>query len=229
MSEYPKQRRYPRFATENVHGSFALSVDAQVLNMSLSGLAVRTTTQLHVGRSYNFSLGREADTVEVSGRVVWCRLSGTERQPSGDVMPVYKAGIAFDDVLSQKAGQLLEFMEKNVLLDLRRRIFGRFRAAEDEAVVVESKVEFQVRQISLSGMLIETVVAPQLEDVLAMEIRLDGGRLSASGRIVNIREAPAAEGDSPRHLVGVEFRNATLEQRQILARFIREELEKKIE
>ncbi len=216
MPKHKKERRHPRFATQNVPGRFAFTVDAQVINISLSGIGVRTSTQLHVGRSYGFRLGQEPNTILVSSSVVWCRLAQTHRRSGGDVAPVYKAGIAFSDVISEKTMRLFEFVEKSATLDLRRRIFGRFKLAKDQSIVLESKSEFLVRQISLSGMLIESPLALHTGSVFGMEILLGGHRFSTRGRIVNSGQVG---------LLGVEFLELSRGQQEILEDFIREELE----
>ncbi len=218
MPKHKKERRHPRFATQNVPGRFAFSVDAQVLNISLSGIGVRTSTQLHVGRRYALRLGQEPNTILVSGSVVWCRLSKTSQRSGGDVAPVYHAGIAFSDVISEKTMRLIEFMEQSEPTDLRRRIFGRFKVAKDHSIVLESKSEFLVKQISLSGMLIESPLALQPGSVFETEILLAGHRFSARGRIVN---------SSRVGLLGVEFLEPSPDQQRILEDFIREELEQK--
>ncbi len=216
MPKHKKERRHPRFATQRVPGRIAFSVDAQALNISLSGIGVRTSTQLHVGRRYGFRLGQEPHAILVSGSVVWCRLAQTDHRPGGDVAPVYHAGIAFSDVIGEKTMRLFEFIEQSETPDLRRRIFGRLKVAKDHSIVLESKSEFLVRQISLSGMLIESPLALHTGSVFGMEILLAGHRFSAGGRIVNSGQVG---------LLGVEFLELSGGQQEILEDFIREELE----
>ena len=79
MTADDEKRRYPRFPTDQVEGSFSYAVRASVDNLSLGGFAVRTSAQLQVGRKYNFRLGDGTDSVELEGEVKWCRLAGTEK------------------------------------------------------------------------------------------------------------------------------------------------------
>ncbi len=224
MSEYDRERRHPRFHVHDVTGSFAYAVQARVLNISLSGLAVETPTQLQVGRGYSFRLGRAQVSVLLEGHVVWCHLARTERRSGGDVIPVYRAGISFDDVLSDRAGELLDFMEKNVVLDLRRRVFGRFKLSERQEIVLHVKHRFLVKQLSVAGMLIQSPVAAQPESVFELEMVLDGRRLRLRGRIVYVQEAGAVEG-TQQYRMGIEFIQPTAGQLAALEEFIREELE----
>ena len=252
MPKYKKERRHPRFATQNLPGRITFSVDAQVLNISLSGIGVRTSIALHVGRRYGFRLGQEPNAILVSGNVVWCRLAQTHRRSGSDVEPVYHAGFAFSDVISEKTMRLFELIEQSKPTDLRRRIFGRFKVAKDQSIALESKSEFLVKQISLSGMLIESPLALQAGSVFEMEILLAGHTFSAHGRIVHsshvglsgvefLEPSPDQQhvGSSgveflepspdQQHvgLSGVEFLEPSPDQQRILEDFIREELEQK--
>ena len=218
------ERRSPRYETDSVHGSFACSVDAVVSNISLNGLGVQTSTQLHVGREYSFRLGEGKDQFLVSGKVAWCHLSRTEKRPGGDIVPVYKAGIGFSEVLNEKATRLLEFMQKHVVLTLQQRILGRFSLAENDSILLESKNEFGVRQISRSGMLIDTAFGATPESVIEMELLLGTVRVPVTGRVVEVREV-AGEGGELRFLTGIQFVFESGSQRQALEKFIREELE----
>ncbi len=190
MTEYDKPRRHRRYSTPDIPGSFVHSVDAQVLNISLAGIAVRTATQLSVGREYLFQLGQGADLIHLSGPVKWCRLSGTQKLDEGDVVPVYEAGIVLDEVFSEKAAELLQFLRRNVIVvDLRPRILGRFNLASEDPATLESKEDFVVKQLSLSGMLIAAESMHEPEAVLELEIRLNEELFRSRGRIVHVGEA----------------------------------------
>ena len=223
MTEYDKPRRHRRYSTPDLPGSFAHSVDANVLNISLTGIAVRTATQLSVGRKYLFQLGQEANRIHLSGTVKWCRLSGTQKLDEGDVAPVYEAGIALGEVFSEKAAELLQFLRSNVIVDLRSRIFGRFNVESEDPLTLESKEDFVVKQLSLSGMLIATESLHEPEAVLELEIRLNGELFRCRARIVHVDEAGVV-GERPFFRMGVEFLQATTEQLQLLEDFIQAEL-----
>jgi len=223
MTEYDKARRHRRYSTPDLPGSFAHSVDANVLNISVAGIAVRTATQLSVGRDYSFQLGQEADLINLSGKVKWCRLSGTRKLAEGDVVPVYEAGIALDEVFSEKAAEMLQFLKRKVIVDLRSRILGRFNVETEDPVSLESKEDFVVRQLSLSGILIATESLREPESVLELEIRLNGELFRSRARIVHVDEAEVV-GERPSYRMGVEFLQVTTEQLQLLEDFIQAEL-----
>ncbi len=225
MAKEDQRRQHDRFTTDDVSGSFSYSVKASVINLSLGGLAVRTDTQLSIGRKYRFQLGATSDAVQMTGSVRWCRMSGTVKQESGDIVPVYDAGISFDDVLTDKAEELLHFMEKNITLDLKRRIAGRFKLDSSDPVVLQSDSEFLVKQISISGMMIEAEVALRPETELELEMRLGRRKFTSPARIIYLAEI-ALQDETLRYRMGVEFLGTPEEKRQVLEDFIRSEMQR---
>ena len=224
MTADDEKRRYPRFPTDQVEGSFSYAVRASVDNLSLGGFAVRTSAQLQVGRKYNFRLGDGTDSVELEGEVKWCRLAGTEKRETGDVVPVYSAGIEFEDILTTTAEKLHLFMEKNVILDLKQRIFGRLKADSAGEIDLETESKFLVKQLSASGMLIITELPPKPESLVGLELQLNDETFECMGRVVYAAEVDLVE-EELRYRVGVEFVQPAKEQLQILENFIRNELE----
>jgi len=228
MAGWDKERRHRRFPTEDLKGSFAYAVDAQVINISLSGLALQTATQLSVGRKYSFRLGQEPDTVYLQGTVKWCRFCGTQKQQGrADVEPVYRAGIAFDNILTEKAEELLRFMERNVIVDLRQRISGRFKVEAGGPVKLESVHTFKVKTLSLVGMLMETDLSLEPETRFEIEMRLNKGSFASRARVVHTYEAGVVE-EAVFYRMGIEFVGTPADHRQVLENFIREELAKNI-
>lgn len=225
MTADDEKRRYPRFPTDQVEGSFSYAVRASVDNLSLGGFAVRTSAQLQVGRKYNFRLGDGTDSVQLEGEVKWCRLAGTEKLETGDVVPVYSAGIEFEDILTTTAEKLHLFMEKNVILDLKQRIFGRLKVEKDDEIDLETESKFLVKQLSASGMLIITELPPKPESIVELELQLNDHSFECMGRVVYAAEVDLVE-EELRYRVGIEFVRTSKDQLQILENFIRNELER---
>lgn len=220
MSDSDNRRRFDRYSADDVQGSFSYAVEALVLNISLGGFAVRTGTQLTIGRIYRFRLGSGPEAVNLSGTVRWCRMAGTEKRESGDIVPVYEAGIAFDEVLTEQAGELRRFMEKSIVVDVKRRIFGRFRASQKEPVTLESKSKFLVKQISMSGVLVETEMALDAEEIFDLELRLDRTKFASTVRAAHVAKIESEDGKS-RYQMGLEFIDIDQNQRDLLEKFIR--------
>ena len=110
MSNDSERRRNKRVRLPDSHGSLVVSLDGTVLDISLSGLAVETHTRLSPQRHLSLRLGDGNRTLRLDGHVVWCFLHGTRTAPSGELLPVYRARIQFDDVLSVQARELARFL-----------------------------------------------------------------------------------------------------------------------
>ena len=79
-----RQRRHPRYQVRDVRGSFPLQFEVEVLNMSLTGLAVECPRPLEIGREYEFILQTGDDGVELNADVQWCR--GRQRSARSRLM-----------------------------------------------------------------------------------------------------------------------------------------------
>lgn len=194
-------RRHKRFDVDDVRGTLVHNLDARVLNMSLTGMAIETSTKLAVGGSYRLRIPHRRDDVRFEARVKWCRLIRTEKSEAGDVVPVYQAGIDFRHILDEKARQILDFIESNIIVELDRRIFGRFKIDDPERLDLEENRQFTVRRLSLSGMLIVTDFRPEENEVFDLEINRDGSSFECRGRVAYLGPELA---DGP-HEIGIEF------------------------
>jgi c-di-GMP-binding flagellar brake protein YcgR len=126
-------------------------------------------------------------------------------------------------VLSEKAEELLQFMEKNIVLSPRRRISGRFKIDSTDPVTLESESDFQVREISISGMMIEAEVALKPDTALQLEMRLGRMKFVTPARIIYLAEIDLQE-EALRYRMGVEFIGTAPDQQAKLEKFIRREL-----
>lgn len=216
QSKTEEKRRHRRYTVEGVRGSLRLSMDATILNLSVDGMALETNSWLSVGRKYSFKLRRNGgDDILLGGEVVWCNLVRTARDASGETLPVYRAGIKFDDVLSETAREVRSFIEQNAVVRLdSTRLFGRFRIPEKGADVALEQ-DFEVRKISFSGMLIEADFVPDLESRFRIEIESATRPVAVAVRVAHVKELenPDAAGAE----IGVEFLDLTEEAREALA------------
>ncbi len=150
-----QERSQPRFDVEGVDGSFLVSADVDVQNLSIAGMAVETSQCLAVGRRYVFTLRIGDDSVRIGGRIAWCVLGRGRRDEMGEMSPVYHAGVKFENMLSAHAEKLVNLLEKTAVLDVNNRIFGRFHLASRKAASVDAGIDFDVRRISQGGLLAE--------------------------------------------------------------------------
>ncbi|MDH3255811.1 MAG: PilZ domain-containing protein [Acidobacteriota bacterium] len=232
MTSSPSERREnTRYPVEGVRGTFLFTTDAQVLNMSLDGMSIETSSPLKVGRQYSLKLEEHGNALPLRGVVVWCSLVKTTRSERGEIKPVYKAGIHFEDLLTKKASDLKEFIRHNAVISLENRLFGRFRIEPQQSADLSFEADFSVRQLSMSGMLIETDVAPAIESRCHMSIRLAEIEFETFARIARVDriERPLSKDDEMDEekasvvFLGIEFIDMGDEARESLQSFIETE------
>ncbi len=211
-----ERRRHHRYDVQGVRGTLVFPMRVEVLNMSLTGLAVESRMALEIGRKYDLRLHNGRETIELNVDVQWCHLVRTERVGIADVSPVYEAGLDFRHVLGEQARGLLSFLEHNVVVDVERRIFGRFKIGLGEPIGLDAHHDFVVRKISFSGMLIETDLAPHAGATFDMEMDPDKLRLKTRGKVIHTEPLPGKPGCR----AGVQFLQMPPESRHALERLI---------
>lgn len=208
----------------------SVSMRAEIVNISLAGMAILTPAPLEVDRRYRFRLGQSSDAVQVEGTV---RRRSERRGRSADATSAWESGVAFDNVFGGLTEELLSFIERNVILDPERRLAGRFRFDGEQSVDLRMDREFFVESISLGGMLaglerrIEPAEIEQLAGAgsqrLGVELRLGGEPFFTRARLVRWFEVPGP-GRDPITKVAVEFVRTAPEQHALLADFVASEL-----
>lgn len=76
----------------------------RVINLSLSGLAMESSTGLRTGSRHSFRLILRQKRYAIEAEVRWCRLVRTVGQRPGDFAPVFRTGLAFNRPLKLFAG-----------------------------------------------------------------------------------------------------------------------------
>jgi hypothetical protein len=218
-----EQRRHQRYDVDGVEGSLLLSHDARILNMSLTGLLVETSSVLRVGASYSLRVQQPQGELRFRADVQWCRFVGTRRTRDGQNEAVYQAGIDFRQSLDERAREILSFLEHNVTVELERRLAGRFRPTDPVPAEISGREPFEVCRLSLSGLLVETASPPAEGSELALELDTGAGKVEARGRVRNLEQRPLTAGTEPetaRWLVGIELIDLTPTARQRLIDYI---------
>lgn len=87
-----ERRRSPRKRVSDVQ--VHLPVSGKVVDAGIRGVAIETTESLRQGWSYAFKMAVGAKVVSIPGKVAWCMRVGTRETGNGNVLPVFKIGIA---------------------------------------------------------------------------------------------------------------------------------------
>ncbi|MEW6215452.1 MAG: PilZ domain-containing protein [Nitrospirota bacterium] len=214
-----ERRKHKRHIVEGVHGSVLYPSDVDIIDISIDGAAIETTKRINVNREYPLRIRYKDTLLNLRGRVVWSILSHSEKTDSGEVIPVYKAGMKFTDIRDERAKMLLEFIEENKTKTYERRLSGvRFKVAASENIKIDYPYRYDVKKISLSGMLVETEYSLDLNSHYNLELFLNENSLNILGRIVN-----CTKGDSDnvtKYNVGIEFVEMSDNDRELLKDFV---------
>jgi hypothetical protein len=213
------KRRHKRYAVDGIHGNLLYSSDVNVVNLSVDGAAIETKKRLELNRDYPFKIRFKGSMLNLKGKVVWSVLSHSEKKDSGEVMPVYKAGLKFMDVMDEKTKMLLKFIEESRVKDPEKRLSGiRFKIADSGNIMIDFPYRYDVKKVSLSGMLIETDYPLDLNTHHSMELFLDSDILGILGRIANCTKKQMV--DQEKFDVGIEFIGMSDNDKVILKEFI---------
>jgi PilZ domain-containing protein len=214
-----EQRRAPRFVVEGIHGTMTSASQVEVLNMSISGAAIRLDRNLRVGGEYSLRLELNDTVLSVKGVVVWSVLSEIQKGREDETKPFYSAGMKFKDILSQRLMELLEFIDQHKIVQENRLGGLRFHIDAPGKALLDVPTTYRVRVISLSGLLMETEQPLELRQAYPMEFTLETGEaFKFTGRVAYC--AAPTEAGSQRYEIGVAFADMTAADRARLGKFI---------
>jgi len=86
-------RRSPRYNVAKLQ--LLNPVQGTVVDISASGLGIETFRPFSVPEEGLFSIGKAVATAKIRAEVRWCQLVRTERFHNGDVVAIYRSGLAF--------------------------------------------------------------------------------------------------------------------------------------
>ncbi len=219
------KRRHKRFRLDlmEINGKIILANKVEILDISLGGVALKTDRRLNVGKEYLIKLGDKGKSIDVKGIIVRCELSKIEERSSGQRVSIYTAGMMFKDVSPDTIADFLNSIEKHkkeqvpVMVD--RRLEVRFYITTPWEQTLSFPAQFKVKEISLSGMLIQTEEALGIESMIPMGLSLKADNpVNFIGRVASCRMA-GDTGQAP-YEIGVEFTDLTDEDRTLLQAFI---------
>jgi c-di-GMP-binding flagellar brake protein YcgR len=227
MENTRRHRRYTVDSTE-ISGTIILASYVKINDISLGGLSLNTEKRLISGSRYTLRIKGKDEILMVSGTVAWSLLSESIKDSSGNVIPIYKTGIEFIDLSSEKEQEIMRFIETHEKaidkkIDVHslsgKRLHVRFQVKETEKATVWSQDEHKVKNISLSGLLIDSEDAFKIEDKINMQMTLPGNKIiSFLGRVVTCRTLKYLE--SQNYEIGIEFVHMSPKDQEVLRNFI---------
>ncbi len=174
------------------------ATEVRLLNISSTGASIKLNKQLNMGQAYSINIKRGKNSISKKGTVVWEKLTASEKNEVGDLVPVYKAGIKFNNIMTEKGGELIKFISENLVpSELQSRLSGLrvdISGAPNDTLINNHK-HFSVLKISLGGMLLQTDSQMKPGDSYWMELNFAERKrpLKYLGKVVSSSEAPGEE------------------------------------
>ena len=94
------RRQFERFSVNilDMNGKMMFARNVKVVNISMGGISFKADRRLNIGRNYTIKLENRDQVLTMEGSVVSSVLSESQKDPAGDVIPVYTAGMKFTKV-----------------------------------------------------------------------------------------------------------------------------------
>lgn len=228
-AEGRERRRHKRYKVEGaaVYGEMLFKKEVNVLDMSVSGIALLTDRQLKIGIEYVLNLQDEEQTISAKAVVVRSMLSHSKTDGSGNVIPLYFVGMQFTNLSEQKTREILRFIDNHKAGDQKTSAEGeqtepienaRFQISDAGKTVINFQDFYKVKVISLTGMLIDSSHFLNVNDRLHMRILIHEGRMiDFVGRVASCVEK--TDGHLRHYDIGVEFTEMSDEHKRLLEDF----------
>ncbi len=174
------KRRYKRFFLEgmDVRAKALFVSEVELLDISMSGCCVLSRKSFKLGEKCLIRLECEGNSFALRCKVVWEELRGSEKIAQEEVVPLYRTGIAFVKVSSDRLIQLKDFIRLSGIpneLKLGDQYVPsalRFRVQANPKALIYYPNTSPVKKISLGGMLMELYFDVSVEKRFPMALFL---------------------------------------------------------
>ena len=116
----PKQerRKHERLtiAEMNVTANMSFTDEIEIVNISRDGIMMKTERRLNIGNTYIFKLAFEESILSVKARVIWCLLQESRHISADEIVPVYSAGLQFNEVPGEEIDEFVRLIENRKVM-----------------------------------------------------------------------------------------------------------------
>ena len=204
-------------------GKMFLIDDVEILDISLGGVSLKVDRGLNIGKEYLITLVEKGKSIDVKGIAVHSALRETEERANGERVTSHTVRIKFKDGQIAKIAGILnsiqQLKKEEVPVTDDRRLHVRFHFTIPLDTILSHTAQLRVKKISLSGMLIQSEQALEINSLIPMVLSLNtDDPVNFSGQIVTCQLSK----DNGRALyeIGVEFSDLTDKGRTLLKTFI---------
>jgi len=217
--EIMRRRLSPRYEVGSRFGHLGWELQADLLNISLGGIAVQLRSYLELGTTVQMEFPRDHALLGLDGTTRWCHPVDGERSGTAGSELRCEVGVQFSGGLADRSQELLDFISNTPIISVQRGTFGRFVLDYGQPIRLTSTCPFRLKVLSYSGMLVETPVALARESRINLSLPLGNGNedFKACGRVANV--TPGDEEDLP-FKMGIGFDELTEAQQPVLRAFV---------
>jgi hypothetical protein len=206
-------------------GNYFLIDIVELLDISFSGASLKVDRGLSIGKEYLMTLVAKGRSLDVKGIIVRSASSGSEKQVNGESVPRYAASMKFKDGQINKIADFIDSLdqlkkeEKPAMVE--RRLNVRFHFTVPLETLLSHAAQFQVKKISLSGMLIQSEHALEINSMIPMGLSFNADNpVNFIGRVASCLMTKE-KGQAP-YEIGVAFSDTTDTGRMMLKTFVDE-------
>lgn len=224
------RRLHKRFkvVARGIKGEMMFAKDMKIIDISVGGILLKADKRLNPGSEHILKLKHKDKIISVKSAVVWSLLSELQKNPRGDLIPMYTAGMQFTRVSKETINEIAHFIEEykkgeDKKVDIYKsngsRLYIRFHMVTPEKATLDFHESCKIKQLSLSGMLIESEHAQEIEDRLQMQVFLSEDKpIKLLGRVASCL---LISDKDPKHFdIGIEFLEMSKQDEEILKAFI---------
>jgi hypothetical protein len=213
-----ERRRHDRFAVRGARGRLAFRHTVALVDLGLRGAAIETPQRLRPGRLYTLRLPSSGERLALTSRVVWCRLLPSPVGAGSEALPLYRAGLEFEDLLGRRANSLAAFLrEGSTTGHQEARLFSRRHFHPHGEAALEGEDEFQITRIGRGGLGAELPYAYPPGSLLRLALVLHDNTIRPRARVVDVERLP---GEFDRYRTGMEFELLHAEDERALGDFL---------
>jgi hypothetical protein len=220
------QRKHKRYRLRLIHikSKVFLAGKADIVDMSLGGVLLRTEGKLAIGRECSILFAYRGMQYPVKGEVVRAEMSGLAERAGGEPIALYLVGIMFAEGSEGTVREFLDSIEQSEKSQVPATANWRFRDVQFSLTTPSEKVlefpeQFLIRDISKRGVIIQTGQPMHEDGMVLLELSLDSAPPAKfMGRVVSCR--PSKDQGQEDYAVGVEFTELTDQAHDVLRKFM---------
>jgi hypothetical protein len=179
VRETRKQKRFPVDNIEIV-GEISYADKAEIINISANGILVNVPKRMDIGKKYMLKICSKEKRIVVMASVVWSLLGGTRRTSTNHTIPIYTAGMEFQDISSGNRKILEELICRIEALTDNRKC-ERIPFVED--IMIDGTGWVRSGDISEEGIYISSLHALKRDSVVELTIPIKQEKLTVKAKV----------------------------------------------